>query len=75
MEQINETPIKIKICKTCGLDNNTTKFPKTRSTRQCIKCNSSQYRKKEYFKQYYIDHKDLMCERASENYFKNKLIV
>ena len=63
MEFLNETknePIKCDVVRSCiACGSSTNKFkPKAR---KCIKCyskiNNEKYKKKDYFKQYYLDHK------------------
>lgn len=54
MDQNNK---KIRICKVCGLDEETTKFQPSR--KMCIKCNSKQCNErygKEYFRKYSKSH-------------------
>ena len=60
MEFSNETKNDVKVLRTCiACGSSTNKFkPKAR---KCIKCyskiNNEKYKKKDYFKQYYLDHK------------------
>ena len=71
MEFLNETknePIKCDVMRSCiACGSSTNKFkPKAR---KCIKCyskiNNEKYKKKDYFKQYYLDHKPPAIPPAS----------
>jgi hypothetical protein len=63
MEFLNETknePIKCDVMRSCiACGSSTNKFkPKARKCTKCYsKINNEKYKKKDYFKQYYLDHK------------------
>jgi len=63
MEFLNETknePIKCDVVRSCiACGSSTNKFkPKARKCTKCYsKINNEKYKKKDYFKQYYLDHK------------------
>ena len=60
MEFSNETKNDVKVQRTCiACGSSTNKFkPKARKCTKCYsKINNEKYKKKDYFKQYYLDHK------------------
>ena len=65
---------KVINCKVCGLSNEVTKFQVSRKT--CIKCNSkicNQKCGKDYFKEYYCENMDKICNDSIQRYYKNRI--
>jgi hypothetical protein len=63
---------KIIMCKTCGSTENKIRI----NRRVCHKCQNNRYRKKEYFDNYYKEHKEQILERSMNSYYtKTKLLV
>ena len=67
-----ETQIKIKLCKVCG---NSSEFHKFNGLK-CIKCksksNNERLNKKQYYKKYYEENKELLLENVSKYYIEIK---
>lgn len=66
--------IEERFCKKCGLSNNECRF--RHNSRICLKCaskiNNEKLKLKNYYKNYYVEHREQMIKRGLTHYYDVK---
>jgi hypothetical protein len=69
---MENTNIKIKTCKLCGSSENKFEPHRHKCTKCLSKIKNEKLKEKNYFKNYYNEHRDVFLERACKDYYKPK---